>query len=176
MTRLLGAAALLCVLTLAPGTARAMRNDPNAFSLGLVLGEPSGFTLRSGLGDGGAIQAHLGIDRFHGDDLSANVDYTYDVVDLMRSARGASLLFYLGVGGQAELLGHGYHEYDHDRGHYHDHDHLALGMRGLAGLRLSFRPPFDLFLEVAPVGLMLDVADGHAYYDVDVALGARIRF
>ena len=177
MKTLYGAAALLCLcaLTLVPGAAGAMRTDPNAFSLGFVLGEPTGFTLRSGLGDGGAIQAHVGIDHLHGNDLAAMLDYTYDAYDFMRSSRSASLFFYLGLGGQAEWFGHGH---DHDRWHDHDYhgEHLGLGMRGLLGLRASFSAPFDLFLELAPVALMFDVEASSLYYDVDLACGARFRF
>ena len=176
MNRLFGVAALLCALTLSPTAADASASDRDAFSLGFVLGEPTGFTLRSGLGDGSAVQAHFGVDHFHGGGMSAMVDWTYDAYDFLQRSRGAGLLFYLGLGGQADFFGHGYHDYDHGHGHYHDDGHFALGVRGLLGLRASFRPPFDLFLEVAPVSLLFDVADSYAYYDVDVALGARFRF
>jgi hypothetical protein len=169
-----GAAALLCVLLLAPDAASAMRPDQNAFSLGFVLGEPTGFTLRSGLGDGGAIQAHVGLDHLHGNNLAGMLDYTYDAFDFLRSSRSAALLFYLGLGGQAEWFGHHHDHWHHD--HVYDGEHLGLGMRGLLGLRASFRAPFDLFLELAPVGLMFDVEDSSLYYDVDLAFGARFRF
>lgn len=175
MIRMFGTAALLCVLTLAPAAASA-RVDPNAFSLGFVLGEPTGLTLRSGLGDGSAIQAHVGFDHFRGGGMSAMLDWTYDAYDFMRRGPGG-LNFYLGIGGQAEWFGHGYHDGWYDgRRRYYDDGHLGLGVRGLVGLRASFRPPFDLFLELAPVGLMLDVTDGYAYYDVDLAFGMRFRF
>lgn len=179
MKTLYAAAAMLCATLLGatllvPGTASARRTDQNAFSLGFVLGEPTGFTLRSGLGDGGAIQAHVGLDHLHGNDLAAMLDYTFDAYDFLRSSRSAGLLFYLGIGGQMEWYGHGHDHWHH--GHYHHGEHLALGMRGLLGLRATFRPPFDIFLELAPVALMFDIEDSSLYYDVDFALGARFRF
>lgn len=170
------ALALTCALILAPGAASA-RVDKDAFSLGFILGEPTGLTLRAGLGDGSAIQGHLGFDHFRGGGTSAMLDWTYDAYDFMRRGRGG-LLFYVGIGGQAEFFDHGYRDgwYDGRRHDYYDDDHLGIGVRGLAGLRASFVPPFDVFLELAPVGLMFDVTDGYAYWDVDLALGARFRF
>ena len=167
MKWLLGAAtALVCASTLVPATASA-RVDQDAFSLGFILGEPTGLTLRAGLGDGSAIQGHLGFDHFRGGGTAAMLDWTYDAYDFLRRGRGG-LLFYVGIGGQVEFF---------DRGrHYYDHDHVGIGVRGLAGLRASFVPPFDVFLELAPVGLMFDVTDGYAYWDVDLALGVRFRF
>jgi hypothetical protein len=171
-----GAAALVFVCTLAPAAASA-RVDQDAFSLGFVLGEPTGLTLRKGLGDASAIQGHLGFDHFHGGGTTAILDWTYDAADLIGGRSRGALLFYLGLGGKADWFAHGYYEdwYDGHRRYYED-GHLGLGMRGLLGLRASFRPPVDVFLELAPVGLMFDVDDGYAYYDVDLALGARFRF
>jgi hypothetical protein len=175
---LLVVGALLFALTLAPAAASAQAHAQNGFSLGLVLGDPTGVTLRGGLGERHAIQAHFGFSPFPGDAVVAMVDWTYDAWDFLRHNTKASLLFYFGAGGKAEWFTGTYYAYEYDHHHsFPDKSHFGLGVRGLVGLRASFRKaPFDLFFELAPVGVILVVPNPGAYYDVDLAIGARYRF
>ena len=172
------AGVLLFALTLVPAAAGAQAPARNGFSMGVVLGDPTGFTLRSGLGERNAIQASFGLSLFPGDAMAVMVDWTHDTWNLLRGNPSASLLFYFGFGGKAEwFTGQNYaYGYDH---HYNfsDRSHVGLGVRGLGGLRASFvQAPVDLFLELAPVGIIFVVPDPGAYYDIDVALGVRFRF
>ena len=176
------AAALVCILALyiglAPATARATSGDASGFSLGLILGDPSGVTLRNGFGAHSAIQAHLGFSAFPGDGIVVMVDWTYDAWDLMAKNRTAALWFFFGAGAKGAWFTGRYFYYKHQGRHsFSDRSHFGLGARGLVGLRLAFRnSPFDLFLEVAPIGLMVVVPNAAAYYDFDAALGFRYRF
>jgi hypothetical protein len=169
---------LVAGASLSPSTASARAGDQNGFSLGLILGDPSGLTLRGGIGESSAIQAHIGFSPFPGDALALMVDWTYDAWDFLRSNPKAGLLFFFGFGGKAQWFSGRYFAYE-----YHGHDyltdrrHFGLGARALLGLRLSFRnSPFDLFLEIAPVGITFVVPDSDAYYDIDGAIGFRYRF
>jgi hypothetical protein len=174
MRPVLAAGLLLFALTLAPAAARAEAPAQNGFSLGLVLGDPTGATLRAGLGERQAIQAHFGFSPFPGDALAVMVDWTYDAWDFLRGNPSAALLFYFGFGGKVEWFLGDYYAYHFD---HHDHSHFGIGARGLVGLRVSFRrAPFDLFFELAPVGVIVVVPDTGAYYDIDFAIGARYRF
>jgi len=172
------AGVLLFALTLTPAAASAQAPAQNGLSMGLVLGDPTGFTLRSGLDERDAIQAHFGFSLFPGDAAAVMVDWTHDAWDFLRDNPSASLLFYFGIGGKAEWFTGRYYAYEYDHHHYFpDRSHFGLGARGLVGLRVSFvKAPFDLFFELAPVGVMFVVPDPGAYYDIDLALGARYRF
>jgi|GEM_PF-1160874 len=156
--------------------ANASASDRNGFSLGLILGDPTGLTLRAGLGESNAIQAHLGFSPFPGDAIAIMVDWTYDAWVFLRDNPTASLPFYFGFGGKAEWFSGHYYAY-HDHRDYSDQSHFGFGARGLVGLRASFvNAPFDIFIELAPVGFLVIVPDTGIYYDIDFAIGARYRF
>lgn len=169
---------LLFALSLAPVVARAQAPAPNGFSFGVVLGDPTGLTLRAGLGERAAIQAHLGFGAFPGDAVALMVDWTYDAVDLLRYNPNAALLFYFGFGGKAQWFTGRYYAWEFQDHHsFPDRSHFGVGVRGLVGLRVAFRKaPIDLFFELAPVGVIIVVPDPGAYYDADFAIGVRYRF
>jgi len=150
----------------------------DGFSMGLVLGDPSGFTLREGLDERNAVQAHFGFSPFPGDAVAAMVDWTRDGGNFLPDNPSASLLFYYGVGGKIEWFTGNYYVYEYDHHHsFPDQTHFGLGVRGLAGLRTSFhKAPLDLFFELSPVGFLLVVPNPGTYYDLDFALGVRYRF
>ncbi|MDD5224144.1 MAG: hypothetical protein PHE84_09145 [bacterium] len=180
MKHLLVAGVLLFALTIVPAAAGAQTPVQNGFSLGVVLGDPTGFTLRAGFGERNAVQAHFGFGFFPGDSMVAMVDWTHDTGgDLLRDNPTALLRFYFGVGGKAEWFTGRYYAYRPSREYsfYNDQSYAGFGARGLVGLRLSFREaPIDLFLELAPVGVIFLVPDPAAFYDPDFALGVRFRF
>ncbi len=167
---------LLFVLGFMPALAHAQAPDQNGFSMGVVLGDPTGITLRGGLGSNNAIQVHLGFSPFPGDAVTTMVDWTHDAYNFLRDNPNAALLFYFGFGGKAEWFTGNYYAYS-DRHRWSDNSNLGLGVRGLAGLRSSFfKTPVDIFLELAPIGLIFVTPDDGVYYDIDLALGCRYRF
>ena len=172
------AAAVLLAVTLTPAVVRAQAPAPNGFSLGGVLGDPTGLSLRAGLGQRAAIQAHVGFSPFPGDAVALMVDWTYDAVNLLRHSPNAALLFYFGFGGKAQWFTGRYYAWEFQDHHsFPDRSHFGLGVRGLVGLRVAFlKAPLDLFFELAPVSVIIVVPDPGAYYDVDFALGVRYRF
>ena len=168
-------AGVLCFL---PAPASAESHGDDGFSLGLILGDPSGLTLRGGIGGPNAIQAHFGFSPLPGDALAVMVDWTYDAWDFLADNKTAGLKFFFGVGGKGEWFTGKYFIYKHDK-HLvaYDDSYFGLGLRGVVGLRAPFRKaPFDLFFELAPVGVTFVVPDGGVYYDFDAAIGFRYRF
>ena len=179
MKHVLVAGVLLLALTLAPAAAGAQEHAQNGFSMGFVLGDPTGFTLRAGLDERYAFQAHFGFGFFPGDSMVVMVDGTHDTGNLLRDNPTASLRFYFGVGGKAEWFTGRYYAYKPgpEYSFPDDRSYVGLGVRGLVGLRMSFREaPVDLFIELAPIGIIFVVPDPAAYYDPDLALGVRYRF
>jgi hypothetical protein len=172
------AGTVLFALTLAPAAANAQEPGQNGFSMGVVLGDPTGFTLRKGLGEHNAIQAHFGFSPFPGDAVAAMVDWTHDAWDFLRGNPNLSLLLFFGLGGKAEWFTGRYFAYRYnDQNSFPDQSHFGLGARGLVGVRASFlRAPFDLFFELAPIGIIFVVPDPGVYYDIDLAVGGRFRF
>jgi hypothetical protein len=160
--------------TLAPSSATAKEG----FSLGMILGDPSGLTLRGGVGGPHAIQAHFGFGFFPGDAVTTVVDWTYDAWDFLRGNSTASLVFYFGLGGKLMWFTGRHFTYERNKKTYFDdYSHFGFGFQGLVGLRAVFRrAPFDVFFELAPMGLTVVVPDPGAYYDLDCAIGFRYRF
>ena len=165
-------------LCFSPAPASAQSNGDDGFSLGLILGDPSGVTLRGGVGGPHAIQAHFGFSPWPGDALAVMVDWTYDAWDFLKGNPTAGLKFYFGLGGKGQWFTGKYFIYKHDKHDvFYNDSHFGLGLRGLVGLRVPFRKaPFDLFFELAPVGVTFVLPDRGAYYDFDAALGFRYRF
>jgi hypothetical protein len=152
--------------------------NPNGFSLGVILGDPTGLTLRGGIGARNAIQAHFGFSPFPGSGLVAGVDWTFDAWDFLRENPTAGLLFYFGFGAKGEWFTGHYFVYRHDgRRSFADNRHFGIGLRSVVGLRAPFRKaPFDVFFELAPGGVMFVLPGPGIYYDFDLAVGFRYRF
>jgi hypothetical protein len=178
MKKILGAGVLLLVLCLTPTVAFAEDNPANGMSAGFILGDPTGITLRQGLVGGNAVQLHLGFSPFPGDAVAAMVDWTFDVWDIFRDNSSLSLPIYVGLGAKAQWFTGQYYIYDyHGQRRFPDLLHFGLGARGLVGLRASLRQaPIDLFMELAPLGVIFIVPNPGIYYDADFGLGARFRF
>ena len=112
--------------------------------------------------------------------MSLMVDWTYDVWDFLggTSDLPLSLPLYLGAGVKAQWFNGQYQTYGYNK-HYDDPKdaNFGLGARGLVGLRASFHDaPFDLFLELAPLSILIIVPNLGIVYDFDAAIGARYRF
>lgn len=151
--------------------ATQLRAQPKigSFGFGLILGEPTGITLKGDAGGSNAWDLAVGSSWFG--NLRIHGDYLWNV-DAFGS-RKAGLYFGLGA---ALGIGRGNGVFiKGEKGkwyYYDDKDAFALGVRGVAGINgMPFKAPVELFLEVAPLigltpvtGLGTDVALGIRYY------------
>jgi hypothetical protein len=161
--------AALAVFSLCAPRSTSAQPQPGSFGFGLILGEPTGLTLKGSIGSGNAWDAAIGSSwfgrtRIHGDYLwAANVF----------NSRKAGMYFGLGAaigfgrGGGVLYKGKGGEWY-----YYADDNAVAVGVRGSLGLNfMPFSAPVEIFGELAPIfgitpvtGLGWDAAIGIRYY------------
>lgn len=154
VTALLGLA--LAVSEATPAEARQLRRGP--FGLGIVLGEPTGFTAKLFFSNPSAIQFHLGYGIGKKGKLLIATDYLYHFHAAIPPIANAGWLSpYVGVGGR---LGFG-------------EGKAVVGLRIPLGLSFQISgAPVEIFLEVAPGVGFLPETD----LIVDGGLGARWYF
>lgn len=124
--------------------------------LGVMVGEPTGFSGKYWLNDNNAIDFGLAYSFVHPHtSFSLHGDYLVHIPTLI--TKDGTFPFYYGVGGRL---------------HVGSSDKPFIGARGVAGiLWMSKKYPVDVFLEIAPVfnifaetSLHLDMAIGARYY------------
>ena len=128
----------------------------NGFGLGMILGEPTGISLKNWLGRSTAVDFAIawsleGKNSFtiHGDYLSHHFKWT--------QVESGSLPFYYGIGGSIKFTD----------------DDARLGARVPLGLNYHFENlTLDLFLEFVPVLLLLPKTD----FDINASIGIRYFF
>jgi hypothetical protein len=159
-----GALLLLTCATLAwaavPSTAHA--DDKGVFGAGLIVGEPTGLSLKYYLGDDTAIDGAIG-GAFLGKGLQVHADYLWHPW-ILESKPSFALPAYIGVGGRVL-----------DRnGGGGDDDHFRFGARFVGGVLFDFREvPLDVFVEVAGVADYRTKGDA---FGLDINLGAGVRY
>jgi hypothetical protein len=128
----------------------------NRFGVGVMVGEPTGLSLKYWLNETWAIDGGIA-SSFHRDTgLQLHSDALWHAFDLFDVSEGR-LPLYLGVGGRVK---------------FRDGDDV-FGIRVPIGISYMFdHRPIDVFLEVAPI---LDLAPS-VRGDFNVALGARFWF
>lgn len=153
-------AAGLCWLAASP--AAAQTPSDRDFGLGLIIGDPTGVTMKGFLTPETAIDGAVGFSLLHGNDLALHADFLWHFP--IKQWPNAALDLYLGVG---PALGF------HDHGHRDDHNDVRIGARAPFGLAVMFNPArFDVFLEVAAkLWLVEDV-----HFNLDAAIGGRYWF
>ncbi len=128
----------------------------NGFGLGMILGEPTGISLKNWLGRSTAVDFAIawsfeGKDSFtiHGDYLSHRFKLT--------QVESGSLPFYYGIGGSMKFKD----------------DDTRLGARLPLGLNYHFENlALDLFLEFVPVLLLIPKTD----FEINAGIGIRYFF
>lgn len=128
--------------------------------IGVILGDPSGFTTKLFLTDSNAFDAGIG---------PSGDDGFYLYFDYLRIFRNLfpinELSLYLGAGV-------GLHHHDKETKH-HDEDELSLEARLPIGIAYLFRQiPLEIFLEIAPALEIIPDID----FDLRGGLGARYYF
>ena len=126
--------------------------------LGLVVGEPTGLSLKTWTGGGNAVDAAAGWSLSGNKWLYAHVDYLHHRYDLHIPDLDEGVPYYYGVGGRV-LLRDG-----HDS---------KLGVRIPLGLDYVFADGrFDVFIEVAPIINLVPDTE----FDLSGGLGVRYWF
>ncbi len=133
--------------------------------LGLILGEPTGFTVKYWLDEEHAIDGAAAWSFWDGDGLHLHSDFLWHNFDLLEEVAGGDgkLPVYFGVGARLKFRD--------DAGRDHDENETIFGIRVPIGISYIFENhPVDLFAEVAPI---LDLAPD---VEVNVNLAVGVRF
>jgi hypothetical protein len=116
--------------------ANSMTDYTGKLGVGVIIGEPTGASLKYWLNDTLAIDGAAGWSFHHDSDLCLHGDVLWHNFDLIPVSRGR-LPVYFGVGGLARFR-------DHNRDN-------QIGVRVPVGLSYMFdNAPVDIFVEVAP--------------------------
>jgi hypothetical protein len=131
--------------------------------IGLVIGEPTGLSLKSWLSGNSAITVGAAWSFQHDGSLFLWADYTLHSFDITNSGSDRSLAFYYGLGGKVSLV---------DRGG-NDGNDAVIGARIPLGLMIPLRrAPVDFFVEVVPT---IDLAPD-TDFGVNGGIGAHLFF
>ena len=148
------------VIALAPSRAEA--NDKGIFGAGLIIGEPTGLSVKYYLGDNVAVDGAIG-GAFLGKGVQVHGDVLWHPWILEKKPS-----FVLPV-----YFGPGIRVLDRNAGGG-DNDHFRIGLRGVAGVLFDFtEAPLDVFLEVAGV---VDYRTKGDRFGIDINLGAGVRY
>jgi hypothetical protein len=132
--------------------------------LGVILGEPTGFSVKYWLDEEHAIDGAAAWSFWDGDGFQLQGDYLWHNFDLLENPGGVNgkLPVYFGVGARLKFR---------DGEGRHDDDDTVFGIRAPFGISYLFDgEPFDLFAEVAPI---LDLAPD---VELNVSLAVGMRF
>lgn len=141
------------------------------FGAGLILGEPTGISLKGWISDTRAIDGAVAWSLRDGAYFSIHADYLFHNMELIKLSRGRLPLYY-GPGVRIRSW-NGNRYWDHGRWHAYSGSRADLGIRFPVGLNyLPENTPVDLFLEIVPT---LDLLPSTSF-GVFGALGARYWF
>ncbi len=135
------------------GSGRAQNKE---FGLGVMLGEPTGFSAKYWLSDNKALDFGLAYSFVKSvSALSVHCDYVHHDFDLIKNK--FQIPVYYGFGARLRV----------------GSDENQLGARGVVGIvYIDEEHPFDVFLELAPVFNLFPKTS----LQIDLALGARYYF
>lgn len=152
MNRLLSISALLIGLL---ALAAPLHAQQSGYGLGIILGEPTGFSFKGWTGEESAIDAGLAWSFLHETTFHVHVDYLLHTTELTNRH---DVPAYYGIGGRIKTGGHG-----DDR----------IGIRIVGGLVYYLpKAPIDIFAELAPI---LDFAPG-TDFQINGGIGIRYYF
>ena len=145
----------------------AYAQPKNDLGVGIIIGEPTGLSLKKWIGNDRAIDAGIAWSFSENDSLHIHADYLLHRFDLISIPEVPGRLpIYFGLGGRIKLK-----ENDNGRGR-NDDDPLA-GVRMPFGIACLFADtPVDIFAEIVPV---LDIVPD-TDFDLNIAIGARLFF
>jgi len=153
---------VLIGVLLAMVSAQGLAQD--RFGLGLIVGEPTGLSMKYWLDDEHAIDGAAAWTFSDNDSFELHGDYLWHNFDLIvpESTSGKVPVYY-GLGARVK--------FKDDNGH-HD-DKAAFGIRVPLGIGYLFaEAPFDLFAEIAPILDLTPDTD----LEINAAVGVRFYF
>ena len=114
-------------------------SQDKGFGMGIIIGEPTGLSLKGWISPASAIDAGLAWSFVNEGSLHIHVDYLYHMFNVIDVSSGKMPLF-VGVGGRIKIK---------DKKHNPDN---RFGIRIPFGFAYMFSgAPVDIFLEIAPV-------------------------
>lgn len=130
---------------------------------GIVLGDPTGLTLKHWISSSQALAAYLGGSYYGAPRLGADYLWHFDAFQSRIVQLYADAGIAIGFGKAVRWWG--------DRGYkYYSSEQARIGVRGMFGLNVApRRTPLELFLEFGP---LITIAPGFAS-SIDIALGMR---
>lgn len=132
------------------------RSQDRNVGLGIILGEPTGFSFKGWLNTKSAIDVGLAWSFVREGSFHIHADYLYHSFDVFETTERVPL--YFGVGGRVKTVKNG---------------DARLGVRGVIGIGYFFKDaPVDLFLEVAPIVDLTPATE----LQVNAGFGARFFF
>ena len=150
----------IIMLLLAAASANARTQDD--FGVGVIIGEPTGLSLKYWLDEDYAIDGAVAWSYSENDSLQLHGDYVFHNYDLLEADE---LPVYYGIGARLK--------FKDDDGRGRNEDHAMFGIRFPLGITYLFdNEPLDLFFEVVPV---LDLSPD-VELDLNAALGLRLYF
>lgn len=138
-----------CILLLAA----PLRSQDHGLGLGIILGEPTGFTFKTWTGATNAIDGAIAWSFTHDGSLHFHADYLWHSFHVFETEETVPI--YYGIGGRIKT--------EHQ-------ENARVGVRVPVGIGYLFKDaPVDLFMEVAPVVDLAPSTD----VELNAALGAR---
>jgi hypothetical protein len=131
-------------------------SEGKGFGLGIIIGEPTGISMKGWLSSTTAVDAGLAWSFAGETALHLHADYLLHSFDVFETSETIPL--YYGIGARIKLG---------------DHDNNLFGVRMVVGISYIFKnAPVDLFMEVAPI---LDLTP-ETKLRANAGLGARFYF
>jgi len=135
--------------------------------IGVILGEPTGISVKKWLSNEHAIDAAAAWSFSENDSFQLHADYLFHDYGILRAGDiGGRLPLYVGVGARLKF------QNDDDKNGRNDDDAL-FGIRIPFGISYVIaKAPVDMFAEIVPI---LDLAPD-TELDINAAIGARFYF
>lgn len=158
----------LILLLLSGVSGAAMAGQGEGTGLGIILGEPTGLSIKKWTGTGQAIDFGIAWSFSENNSFHFHADYLIHSFDILETdGSEGKIPVYFGLGGRLKL------SEDEDDGKGRNNEDSLIGIRIPFGISYLFRDaPVDIFMEIVPV---LDIAPD-TEFDLNGAIGARFYF
>ena len=132
-----------------------LANTPGKFGLGIILGEPTGLSLKAWQSDYIAYDAAFAWSFGDNGNVHIHVDYLLHNYHIIRTANAYTPIYY-GIGGRIQTK-----------------NETALGVRIPLGINFrSRRIPIDIFVEIVPALNIIPKTE----FDLEGGIGVRYYF